>query len=341
MASSACPCCRNGSAEFDRTGLHLCPGCGHRWRDADPLVQSDHYSSLAGRNAVSAGQRERKFTDRMSTIAPLLRDGLRILEIGCAEGELGGLIKARARVHYTGVEPSRDSERAAVVLDRVVRDSKALGHARYDLILAFHVLEHLPDVAAEVARLRKLIEPSGALVVEVPEEAGHRCLTLDKNPEHLHFFSAASLAAIAGHARFIVDVLTAQHFESAVYRDSLRMLARPRADASQRRAALLQAFRQRLGGAFAVYGIGGDYANYVEPLIGELTITALIDSNTDRHGEKRGEHTIEGLDPVRHGSGPILIASIRFADEVRTLLIARGVAAQNVVSLADIFDRGA
>ena len=48
--------------------------------------------------------------ERLRDLTPLLRNGLRILEIGCAEGELGKRIKAMANVEYVGVELSADAD---------------------------------------------------------------------------------------------------------------------------------------------------------------------------------------------------------------------------------------
>lgn len=45
-----------------------------------------------------------------------------------------------------------------------------LPDSEYDLITLWHVLEHVPDPGAVIARIRKIIAPHGVLVIAVPNE---------------------------------------------------------------------------------------------------------------------------------------------------------------------------
>jgi SAM-dependent methyltransferase len=298
-----------------------------------------YYAGLSGRNDVPPADLNRKLADRLADISPLLSDGQRVLEIGCAEGRLGARVKGLARVEYTGVEPSGDAEAAVRVLDRVVRGTSAdLTDGPYDLLLAFHVLEHIPDVATEVAHWRRLLGVSGTALLEVPEETGHRLLSWDAHVEHLHYFTAASLAALCERSGFQPTSLTSGHFESVVYPDSLRLLARRRIPEPIRREALVARFRSFFPGPFAVYGIGGDFRNYVEPLLGTLLVTALIDSNPDRQGARIGDLTVAPFDPTRHGSLPLLVSSVRFKAEISAWLqTVHHVSRDRIVGLDDIY----
>lgn len=275
----------------------------------------------------------------MATLKPLLRDGLRIMEIGCAEGEFGAQVKDWARVEYVGVEPSRDAAQAARLLDRVLA-ALPQGGDPYDLLLAFHVLEHIPDVAADVARWRQLLKSGGTAIVEVPRGAGHPLLSDDLNPEHLHQFTAASLIAVFARNGLETAVLTSGHYESAVYPDSLRLVARPALSAAERRDMLLARFHARLPGPFAVYGLGGDFRNYVLPLLNDLQVVALLDSDVKRHGKRIGSHAVSAFDASRHAGLPVLVASLRFGDEIAGRLAAAGVPREIIVSLADLYGPG-
>jgi SAM-dependent methyltransferase len=282
---------------------------------------------------------ERKLADRLADISSLVSDGQRVLEIGCAEGRLGGQVKGLAKVEYTGVEPSADADVAGRVLDRVVRGTSAhLTDGPYDLLLAFHVLEHIPDVASEMAQWRRLLGVSGTALLEVPEEAGHRLLSWDAHVEHFHYFTAASLAALCDRSGFQTTSLTSGHFESVVYPDSLRLLAQPRTTAAIRREMLLARFRGFFPGPFAVYGIGGDFRNYVEPLLDALPVAALIDSNPGRQGNRIGNLTVASFDRACHGALPLLVSSVRFKAEIAaSLQTAHGVPAERIVGLDDIY----
>lgn len=334
-----CPCCGNACTSRDEA-LRLpeaCPACGHRWHGGIAVASPD-YRTQQHRNSTSSPEHRDKLAGRLRDIAPLLKPGMRIIEIGCAEGSLGQLARRIASVTYTGVELSADAESAARVLDRVVRaPATSIVGETFDLLLSFHVIEHIEDIAGELAHWRRLLADGGSLLVEVPNQAGHRLLRLDPNPEHLHQFTPASLTALLQHAGFAVDRLETGHRESSVYSDSLRVLAHPLLDETQRRAMLLQRFFAWLPKPFAVWGIGGDFRGYVEPLLDALPVAALIDSAVARHGERHGHLAVEAYDPQRHGDLPILVCSVRYRDDILRDLAALRISSSRIVSLDDVF----
>jgi SAM-dependent methyltransferase len=71
----------------------------------------------------------------------------------------------------------------------------------FDLITIFHVLEHVPDPRAALARLSAWLRPGGHLYVEVPN-----AVTAVNSPSnlfhraHLYYFAAEPLAALARSA---------------------------------------------------------------------------------------------------------------------------------------------
>jgi SAM-dependent methyltransferase len=335
----ACPCCGNAStsrAEALRLP-NICPACGHRWQSNVAVKPSDYRTQLHRNNTSSPGHQE-KLSDRLRDIAPLLKPGMRILEIGCAEGSLGQLVRGVTVVTYTGIELSADAESATGVLDRVIRSpANSIAGESFDLLLSFHVLEHIEDIAGELAQWRRLLIDGGSLLVEVPNQAGHRLLSLDPNLEHIHQFTPASLTALLQHADFEVERLEAGHWESSVYSDSLRVLARPALTDAQRRTQLLQCFLARPLEPFAVWGIGGDFRGYVEPLLDSLPVAALIDNAAQRQGERHGHLVVEAYDPLRHESLPILVCSVRHGEEILRDLASLGIAASRIVTLNDIF----
>src|SRR5215510_8982706 len=90
----------------------------------------------------------------------------RVLDFGC--GSAGFLNKARNLAReVAGVEPERRIHEywgdEIILYDKL----DAAGYD-YDLITAFHVVEHLPDPRATLAELAAHLNPTGRLVVEVP-----------------------------------------------------------------------------------------------------------------------------------------------------------------------------
>jgi SAM-dependent methyltransferase len=293
-------------------------------REPDQCHQ--RYTLLRNRNLVDDPDHHKKMERRLKDIAPLLRSGMRILEVGCAEGDLGRRIKAHANIDYTGLEISADADDAEKWLDRVLRiPASQLDAEPFDLILSFHVLEHIADIGAEVAHWSRHLKPAGRLVAEVPNETGHPLLTWDPNPEHLHQFSVSSLAALFDRSSFSIGRLTTGHFESIGYPDSLRIHASKRESEESRHARFGTHVHSVIDRPFVIYGIGGDFEKYLLPLLDSLPIVALVDSNTTRHGATYGRHTVTAFDPQRFAGTPIMVATIRFKRGIAAFLRAQGV----------------
>ena len=319
-----------------------CPVCGHRWRQQDNQPAS-RYTQLIERNDAASATLGRKLRDRLNTLAALLPGPgtcCRFLEIGCAEGHLGEALKALQPMTYDAIEISRDADVASRRLDTVFRHTAAhVDSPPYDGIFAFHVLEHIQDPRVELTEWRRLMAPLGCMVLEVPNQSGHPLVISDENSEHLHQFTQASLLCLLHRAGFEAAAITTGHFESAVYQDSIRVVARLPKSIPTRTTELANRFRERLGEEFLVYGIGGDFRNYVQPLLEQLPVVALLDSAPGRWGTSacRG-HMIGKYDPERHARLPILACSIRFKSDIVASLRALGVRDELIVGLDEIYD---
>lgn len=332
-----CPCCNAGNAQTlaDDNRVFLCQTCAHVWQSV--RLPAGYYAACAGRND-QCPDLEKKYADRLNGIARYLRPGLRILEIGCADGALGARIKQHSAVDYVGIEPSPDATLAAHRLDRVERSAAgAPDLAPFDLLLAFHVLEHIADIAAEIGHWRSLCQPDAYLIIEVPHRSGNRLLSHDRHPEHLHQFSLASLTLLLFRAGLSIIEASTGHFESAVYNDSLRVVARLETTPEQRLTELLSRFATLLNGPFVIYGVGGDFCNYLKPLLAQLPVIAICDSASEQQGKIFGRHRVAAYDPAALAGLPILIASTRHAEEIQKNLLAQGVSPSSMFRLEQIY----
>jgi 2-polyprenyl-3-methyl-5-hydroxy-6-metoxy-1,4-benzoquinol methylase len=62
---------------------------------------------------------------------------------------------------------------AGRVREATLEDFAGFGHATYDVVTIWHVLEHLRDPFVAAEQLRTLVAPSGVLVVAVPSTSGN------------------------------------------------------------------------------------------------------------------------------------------------------------------------
>ncbi len=149
----------------------------------------------------------------------------RLLEVGCGEG---WLLEAAAGAGYDvrGLDFSDDGlQRFHPHLAGQVSFGDAFenlerlidGGARFDVVAMEHVLEHVLDPEALVARLPRLIAPGGAVAVTVPNDfsplqrLARETGVIDRDfwvapPQHLNYFDAASLRRFLERLGFEIRV---------------------------------------------------------------------------------------------------------------------------------------
>ena len=92
----------------------------------------------------------------------------RILDIGAGTGDF--LLTAQENGWQTiGVEPSPRAKGIAIKKGiSFVEDTKELESHSFDTITMWHVLEHVPDLDAQIKELNRLLKQNGTLIVAVP-----------------------------------------------------------------------------------------------------------------------------------------------------------------------------
>ncbi|WP_339919285.1 class I SAM-dependent methyltransferase [uncultured Flavobacterium sp.] len=91
-----------------------------------------------------------------------------ILDIGAGTGDFLAVAKENGW-KTVGVEPS-DKARAIALKKAVsfVEDTSGLESHSFDVITMWHVLEHVPNLDNQIKELKRLLKPSGTLIVAVP-----------------------------------------------------------------------------------------------------------------------------------------------------------------------------
>ena len=91
-----------------------------------------------------------------------------ILDIGAGTGDFLAVAKENGW-KTVGVEPS-DKARAIALKKAVsfVEDTSGLESHSFDVITMWHVLEHVPNLDNQIKELKRLLKPSGTLIIAVP-----------------------------------------------------------------------------------------------------------------------------------------------------------------------------
>lgn len=331
-----CPCCKQIALTLS-DAFYRCGHCQHTWQK-QLTEYAVNYAQLSRRNQEQSPSFQRKISDRLQTLSDLLFTDSKVLEVGCAEGGLGAMIKQKYSLQYDAVEPSQDAEIAEQRLDKVYRDVKDIEPTQqYDLVLAFHVLEHIDTVSSAIITWKALLKPNGKLLLEVPNKSGNPFLAIDRHPEHLHQFSVASLVILITRLGMVVTTVSTGHFESSLYHDSIRLLASPCVTEQQRLATLQQRCQHFFPQPVLIYGLGGDFANCVQPLLEIIPVAGLRDGAVIRQGNVINGHTVKKFDPDRDEHYPVLIASLHFEDEILQDLLSMGVGREHIVTLSELY----
>jgi 2-polyprenyl-3-methyl-5-hydroxy-6-metoxy-1,4-benzoquinol methylase len=122
-----------------------------------------------------------------------------ILDIGAGTGDFLVVAK-RDGWNITGIEPSRKAKDIAKSKGVVfAEDLASIPSYSKDVITMWHVLEHVPDVEAQIAELKRILKPSGTLIIAVPNYKSHDAQYYKEFwaaydvPRHLWHFSKTSI----------------------------------------------------------------------------------------------------------------------------------------------------
>lgn len=234
-AFPSCPLCGGAGVVlfhdrvFDLPGAKVleCPGCTllflHPYMSEaeQAAFYADYHAYYVRRVAVAGGvatpetifrlglpearQRVRRFL-------PLLQ-GRKVLEIGCGAGSFLHLA-ARVAASVAGVE-RHDAARehvARVITSKVVAEL-SLVKGRYDVIVLFHVLEHIVDPVGFLREVTARLKKGGCVILELPSREDPLISLYDLpvfkdfifQREHPYVYGERSLRGLLGRVGFRVE----------------------------------------------------------------------------------------------------------------------------------------
>jgi SAM-dependent methyltransferase len=161
----------------------------------DDEFYAKFYSSHKVHEFLSGGCAER---GEFQFAAQYAEPGMSVLDVGCGNGILGGLLPNR---HYRGLDPYAGPDADPRVIKESLDDHLAKYPASYDVVTAFHVIEHVDEPKEFAEKLTRLLKPGGLLILAAP--LAHAPLTLIPNfplnaaPHHLTWWSCSAFQALA------------------------------------------------------------------------------------------------------------------------------------------------
>ena len=125
-----------------------------------------------------------------------------LLDVGAGTGDfLAGAKKQGWQV--CGVEPNTTAiANASKKGIRLYSDFSEIKNKKFEVITLWHVLEHLPDLDAQIKNLKSLLTPNGTLIIAVPNFKSFDARWYKQNwaaydvPRHLWHFSKTSISAL-------------------------------------------------------------------------------------------------------------------------------------------------
>jgi len=108
----------------------------------------------------------------------LIPNGTKVLDVGCATGQLGSKLRTRKGCFVVGIEMNEEfAAKARVNIDRVIvgdienKDTISRIGSSFDVIILADILEHLLEPRTVLKEVKTLFNPKGFVVVSLPNIA--------------------------------------------------------------------------------------------------------------------------------------------------------------------------
>lgn len=203
--------CKDFTVSHETFIVNMCESCTLGITSPRPdseklgdFYQSDEYISHSGKSSGLIGPiytTARKFSLNWKSrvIEAQCKQG-NILDFGCGTGEFLQTLKTKGW-RIEGIEPSDLARKKAEThtAQKIYTSLAQLGDTPFDVITAWHVLEHVPDLVGTISRLLQLLKKDGTIFIAVPnyespDAEKYKDLWAGYDvPRHLWHFSRSSM----------------------------------------------------------------------------------------------------------------------------------------------------
>lgn len=169
--------------------------------------QSEEYISHSGKSAGGIGfvyklARSFSLKWKKSKILKNKAEGT-ILDFGCGTGDFLNTMQDSGW-SITGVEPSAEARLKAEILTsiNIYGSIDELPSQKFDVITAWHVIEHVPDLIQTIQKLKSLLNEGGIIFIAVPNYQSPDAEKYKEHwagfdvPRHLWHFSKKSMSTL-------------------------------------------------------------------------------------------------------------------------------------------------
>jgi SAM-dependent methyltransferase len=345
-----------------------CVPCGAAF--ADTLVTQREYDELYARRSryaagpaahVTVGVRDvARFRAMALAIAAVVPEKhARMLDVGCANGQMLAALAQCGYTNLAGVDPSPACVQQAGAIPGATAFVGSLSEmpveaGPFDVLILSHVLEHVRDVKPALKNLEQLMTARALIYVEVPDASRYAAFAWspfqDFNSEHINHFSLISLDNLLRQCGFRPGRLATKEILSApeMLYPAIYCLATRDATVSPTivkdvalrhalldyiavSASLMRDIDARLsrdvaaGEPIIVWGTGELTAKLLaDTALGGANIEAFVDSNPINQGGRLHGAPILAPETLRSGAQPIVVASILHHRAIVDAIRSRG-----------------
>lgn len=186
--------------------LHLNTHNGHHTLHAS--LPSDYYDNYLMTATYSAKMQQHQAA-QAGKLAGMLQAESHFIEIGCGDGSFmkhcAPLFKYVMGIEPSGIFAAEARAQGFDVLECYVSEDAEITQKKFHAFASRQVFEHLPNPVSVLKGIRNMLNPGAVGLIEVPN--GIRSLLskrfYDYFPDHIQYYSPASLIQMATEAGFI------------------------------------------------------------------------------------------------------------------------------------------